>query len=175
MNKRYLRNLSVLCSLMLMFCFISCGGYGTDYKKACEKQDWKAAYEIVDKLKAQYEEAVTKKEETRQFGYITGKERPEFKRAKKESEQKLQSYEEALHYVVLQEAISVIEEDGVNGIQRIIGIAKEHNADSWLYGELCIMAAQSGDTELSNELMNMFSGHNTNDFDQPETFIKEEN
>ena len=58
--------------------------------------------------------------------------------------------DEAEKYVVLQESLFVLESKGTDGIMRIVGIAKEHNAEGWLYLELLDVAKKMGDTDLAN-------------------------
>lgn len=58
--------------------------------------------------------------------------------------------DEAEKYVVLQEALFVLESNGTDGIMRIVGIAKEHDAEGWLYLELLDVAKKMGDTDLAN-------------------------
>ena len=110
-----------------------------NYKKACELKDFSTAYEIVDKLKdnALYEKTHQILEE-----YILDAEK---------------KYKEAEKYVVLQEAITVLEENGTNGLGRIVGIAKEHDAESWLYEELLDVAKKIGDTDLTEEIIKIMS------------------
>ena len=63
--------------------------------------------------------------------------------------------DEAEKYVVLQEALFVLESKGIDGIMRIVGIAKEHNAEGWLYIELLDVAKKMGDTDLANRIENI--------------------
>lgn len=118
-----------------------------DYKKACELKEFSTAYEFVDKLKKVTSEKkikadeVAKKAENGMSSAIAVV--SEYEEAKKVSD-------EAEKYVVLQEALSVLESEGTNGIIRIVGIAKEHNAEGWLYIELLDVAKKIGDTDLAN-------------------------
>ena len=118
-----------------------------NYKKACEFKEFSTAYEIVDALKKETSEKKVKADQyakdakewpTLYQNYIT-----EYEEAKKVSD-------EAEKYVVLQEALSVLESEGTNAIMRIVGIAKEHNAEKWLYIELLDVAKKMGDTDLAN-------------------------
>ena len=144
--------------------FISCGGadkkseevkseersyrsYNGDYRKACTNQDWDNAYEIVDELNKpvqyylkEYEHRKASKGE--KDGY-TAEYKAQYESAKK-------SYEEALRYVVLQEAMVTLEESGENGIMRIVAIAKEHKAEDWLYKEMLDVAKKIGDDGLTD-------------------------
>ena len=115
-----------------------------DYKKACSNHDWDAAYEIVDLKKEKMQAYYEKKEESKDNTLFTSardRNRAKYETAKKE-------YEEAFRYVVLQEAIVALEENGENGIMRIVGIAKEHKAEGWLYKELLDVAKKIGDDGL---------------------------
>ena len=104
-----------------------------DYKTPCEKHDFVKAYKAVDKLKqdAQNERF----DPTAQSNYTN-------------------NYEEALKYVVLQEALYVLEENGEKGLPRIVGIVKEHDAN-WLYEELIDTYQAIGDDDLVEQLMKM--------------------
>ena len=64
------------------------------------------------------------------------------------------NYEEALKYVVLQEALYVLGENGDKGLPRIVGIVKEHDAN-WLYEELIDTYQALGDDDLVEQLMKM--------------------
>lgn len=65
--------------------------------------------------------------------------------------------DKALEYVVFQESISVIEEYGENGLIRIAGIIKEHDAD-WLYAQLYKTMASIGNDELKEKIVKMAEG-----------------
>ena len=128
-----------------------------NYKKACELKDFQTAYEIVDKLKE-----VTSKKKVRARGDANAADEgysyavesvSEYEEAKKVSD-------EAEKYVVLQEAITVLEESGTNGLMRIVGIAKEHNAERWLYSELLDVANKIGDTDLAERFQNIIKSGN---------------
>ena len=117
-----------------------------DYKKACSNHDWDAAYEIVDLKKEKMQAYYEKKEESKDNTLFTSardRDRAKYDTAKKE-------YEEAFRYVVLQEAIVTLEENGEDGIMRIVGIAKEHGElnELWLYNELLDVAKKIGDDGL---------------------------
>ena len=113
-----------------------------NYKKACDLKDFSTAYEIVEKLKKEAFEAKHTKWAGDGSSIILDKEN---------------KYKEAEKYVVLQEAITVIEESGTNGLVRIVGIAKEHDAESWLYEELLDVARKIGDTDLTEEIIKILS------------------
>ena len=123
-----------------------------DYKKACELKEFSTAYEFVDKLKKVTSEKKIKADEVAKnakngmssaIAVVS-----EYEEAKKVSD-------EAEKYVVLQEALSVLESEGTNGIIRIVGIAKEHDAEGWLYIELLDVAKKIGDTDLANRIENI--------------------
>lgn len=113
-----------------------------NYKKACDLKDFSTAYEIVEKLKKEAFEAKHTEWVGDGSSIILDKEN---------------KYKEAEKYVVLQEAITVIEESGTNGLVRIVGIAKEHDAESWLYEELLDVARKIGDTDLTEEIIKILS------------------
>jgi hypothetical protein len=138
--KKYLFAFSA--AFIAILAFVSCA-HDLDYRKACEEGDWDRAYKIVEELKEEAQDWNAKKSEV---GW--GKYEEKINAAN-------ENYNTALKYVVLQESLFVLEEKGTDGLARIIGIAKEHNADSWLYDELLDVAKKMGDEELSNKLMNM--------------------
>ena len=65
--------------------------------------------------------------------------------------------EEAERYVVLQESLIVLESEGSNGLTRVVGIAKENNAEGWLYSELFDVANKIGDKDLAERIQNIIS------------------
>ena len=65
------------------------------------------------------------------------------------------NFVEAEKYVILQEAIYVLESEGAEGLMRIVGIAKEHNAEEWLYSELLDVTNKIGDTDLAERIQNI--------------------
>lgn len=115
-----------------------------NYKKACELKDFPTAYEIVDKLK----EKTSKAKVWYEGHTYLDDAGPEYIAAKEKSD-------EAERYVVLQESLMVLESEGSNGLMRIIGIAKEHNAEGWLYSELIDVANKIGDTDLAERIQNI--------------------
>lgn len=119
-----------------------------NYKKACELKEFSTAYEIVDLLKKKTSEA--KVEWERQGGSFLPKYSIEKEALEKYKEAELLS-EEAERYVVLQESLIVLESEGSNGLTRVVGIAKEHNAESWLYLELLDVFNKIGDKELAGK------------------------
>ena len=118
-----------------------------DYRKACELKEFSTAYEIVDKLKKKTSEKKVKADadaKNAEKGWSFAlKSVSEYEETKKVSD-------EAEKYVVLQEALFVLESKGTDGIMRIVGIAKEHNAEGWLFIELLDVAKKIGDTDLAN-------------------------
>ena len=104
-----------------------------DYKTPCEKHDYARAYKAVDQLK----------EDADRMSY-----------SKSENKKGLEKYEKALEYVVLQEALYVLEENGDKGLPRIIGIVKEHDA-YWLYEELIDTYRALGDNNMVEQLTEM--------------------
>ena len=122
-----------------------------NYKKACELKDFQTAYEIVDILKEKTSEAKVNMERVNDGDWSWSREaRAEYTEAVKKSQ-------EAERYVVLQESLMVLESEGTNGLMRIVGIAKEHNAESWLYSELHDVANKIGDTDLAEKIQNMIN------------------
>ena len=118
-----------------------------NYKKACELKEFPTAYEIVDNLKKETSEKKVYAdkyfdEALRGLNYAI-EYASKYEEAKKVSD-------EAERYVVLQEAMFVLESEGSNGLMRVVGIGKEHNAESWLYPELLDVAKKIGDTDLAN-------------------------
>ena len=124
-----------------------------NYKKACELKDFSTAYEIVDNLKEVANRAKVEYEEFKQFW------RDEYYQKWENANQKAK---EAERYVVLQEALLVLESEGTNGLMRIVGIGKEHNAEDWLYPELLDVAKKIGDTDLANRIKNIMQSNNSN-------------
>ena len=153
--------------------FISCGGadkkseevkseersytsYNGDYRKACTNRDWDNAYKIVDGLNNSVQNKL-KEYEGRKTEYgekyrYTAEYKVEYESAKK-------LYEEAFHYVVLQEAMVTLEENGENGIMRIVAIAKEHEAEGWLYKEMLDVAKKIGDDGLADRFQKIVNNN----------------
>ncbi len=98
---------TILSAFVAVLSLVSCSE-DLDYKKACAEKDWLKAYEIVDKLQKK-EAKVTEISVEQGWSF------------------------EPLHYVVTQEALFVLDEYGDNGLVRIIGIAKEHDARNQSY------------------------------------------
>ena len=135
-----------------------------DYKKACAEKDWPKAYAIVDIL--------SEKEQKLQVDYETlWYENDEKREARSKYNNAHENYINALRYVVLQESMVVLEESGEGGLMRIVGIAKEHNAESWLFSELADVAQKIGDTDLEEKIKRINNsstsetGEDYNDYD----------
>lgn len=130
-----------------------------NYRKACELKEFSTAYEIVDKLKKQTSDSKIAYDGS----YAFREERlSEYKEAKKKSD-------EAERYVILQESMFVLESEGTNGLIRIVGIAKEHNAGRWLYSELLDVAMKIGDADLADRLQNIINSAVSESVITPET------
>lgn len=71
-----------------------------------------------------------------------------------ESCKKLERYKltaEDEKYIIIHEATSVLESQGVEGLPKIAFIVKEHNAE-WLYKDLADIAVSMGNDELERRL-----------------------
>ena len=125
-----------------------------DYKVACENGDFVKAYSIVKDMKEKmqnYENENAEDIRRGEKGWSFGQqELATYTNLKN-------NYEEAKKYVVLQEAISILENQGISGLPKITFIAKEHDAESWLYLELCDIAESMGDEELVKRLQKIHS------------------
>jgi hypothetical protein len=97
-----------------------------DFQDACSEHNWEEAHKIVKKLEVQDSKLPWGSNE----------------------------YVKACKTVVLQESLSIIEEHGVNGLVRIVGLIKEYDAD-WVYRELLDVAIKIGDKELATRLSEM--------------------
>ena len=159
------RFLSLFVVLLAVLTIVSCGSKGPkssevlsdegkaelienlNYRKACELKDFETAYQIVDKLKEWTSSKKIEYDNNLGSDY-TEKYYSEYQEYKKRSD-------EAERYVVLQEAMLVLESDGSNGLMRIVGIAKEHKVEGWLYSEMADLAKKIGDPELEEKFNNM--------------------
>ena len=81
-------------------------------------------------------------------------------KAKGKYEVAQREFAKAERYVILQEAIYVLESQGAEGLMRIVGIAKENNSEDWLYDELLDVANKIGDKELAEKIQNMINSGN---------------
>ena len=150
MNRIYLFIIMVFTA---MFSFMSCSE-DLDYRKACAEKNWPKAYDIVDKIKEQANEYYAKYASANGTRYDWALE------AYENCKSTNKKYVEALKYVVLQEALVVLEESGENGIMRIVGIAKEHDAENWLYSELLDAAKKIGDDNLVSRFQKILFDEN---------------
>lgn len=148
--KKYMFTFSAI--IIAMMSFVSCSK-DLNYRKACEDREWAKAYEIVDELK---KELMSCREDLGGSAFDIDP----YKARKKREEQcsnAEKNYKEAFKYVVLQEALFVLEESGERGLMRIAGIIKEHNAD-WLYSELFGVMASIGNDEMKEKILKMAEG-----------------
>ena len=143
--------------LIIILCAISfaiarsCGGGSTtenytteNYKEACEQHDFQKAYSIVNELKKEmqeYENENAHEISCGKTGLAFGQD--EFATYKNLKE----NYEEAEHYVVLQEATYILESQELDGLVKISMVVKEHNAQ-WVYAELIDIAVAMGNEDL---------------------------
>lgn len=147
-------------------------GHYDDYKEACENKAWIEAYKLCEEIKAEAESItrdIEKAQEKAQEAYgdyreakasrfthrsrsaklyeeYEGLQKIVYSKEKQQAE-KLQLYEDAVNYVILQEATSVLESQGLEGMPKIAFIVKEHNAD-WLYKDLVDIAEAMGNEDL---------------------------
>ena len=154
----------VILSILLCFSFFllnSCGeesanlNYETDYKEACAKQDWVKAYSWVQKYR---EEEVKARIDANSVSRsrVGSKNYHHVVRQRHDLANYYQSkYEEGIRYVAMQECLYIIDNYGANGVLRIIGIAKEHGIENWLFDELLDVAEKMGDEELIQKFKNM--------------------
>jgi hypothetical protein len=161
------RFLSLFVVLLAVLTIVSCGSKGPksseglsddgkaelienlNYRKACEIKDFDIAYQIVDKLKEATSWLKIQYDDYKGRGSsYTSEYRSKYEEAKKKSD-------EAERYVVLQEAMLVLESEGSNGLMRIVGIAKEHKVEGWFYSEMADLAKKIGDPELEEKFNNM--------------------
>ena len=158
MNKNLFFDLLFLVSCVLTM--TSCI-QDMDYKKACKEKDFVRAYQIVDQLKKDASDAEIDYNKASEglkakglFG--PGSEALEAHgKTKATYEVAQRNFVEAEKYVILQEAIYVLESEGAEGLMRIVGIAKEHNAEEWLYSELLDVTNKIGDTDLAERIQNI--------------------
>ena len=142
---------------IIMFCAMgialaSCGSGSTtekepeptDYKEACEQHDFQKAYSIVNELKKEmqeYENENADQIRDGEEGWSYGQD--EFATYENLKE----NYEEAEHYVVLQEATYILESQGLDGLVKISMVVKEHDAQ-WVYADLIDIAVAMGNEDL---------------------------
>ncbi len=133
--------------------FIGCSE-DMDYKKACEEKDFPKAYNIVDNLKqievdkhSEFMAEPSHKWWNGNYNKDRDKKEVEYEAAKKKAS-------EAERYVILQEAMMLLEQGDNSSLMRIVGIVKEHDAE-WLFDDLIEIANRIDDTELSERLLKM--------------------
>lgn len=117
-----------------------------DYQEECNKQKWEKAYAIAETFRAERDRAeVTEDKCRKSIGDEVARSRGEL-------------YEEALHYITLQESLFVLEQSGINGIARIVAIAKEHDVEAWLYEQLVEISYRTGDLTLIEKIEQLYVG-----------------
>ena len=140
----------MLCAMSIALA--SCGGGSTtekepeptDYKEACEQHDFQKAYSFVNELKKEmqeYENENADQIRDGEEGWSYGQD--EFATYENLKE----NYEEAEHYVVLQEATYILESQGLDGLVKISMVVKEHDAQ-WVYDDLIDIAVAMGNEDL---------------------------
>ena len=147
----------MLCAMGIALA--SCGGGSTtekepehtDYKEACEQHDFQKAYSIVNELKKEMQEYENENADiisVGKKGWSYGQdELATYKNLK-------ENYEEAEHYVVLQEATYILESQGLDGLVKISMVVKEHDAQ-WVYDDLIDIAVAMGNDEWENRLQKL--------------------
>ncbi|MCF2634617.1 hypothetical protein [Prevotellamassilia timonensis] len=144
--------------LIIILCAIgfaiarSCGGGSTtenytteNYKEACEQHEFQKAYSFVNELKKEMQEYQNQNGTAIKFD--CGDETAQYNNLKN-------NYEEAEHYVVLQEATYILESQGLDGLVKISMVVKEHDAQ-WVYADLIDIAVAMGNEELENRLQKL--------------------
>jgi hypothetical protein len=137
--------------------------YKDDFRKACELKEYLTAYKIVDKFN---DEASRFKANMEKYRALAERDKGwtnYYSEAKARYEESLKKYIDTKKYVVLQESLFVLESEGVNGLMRIVGIAKEHDSEDWLYTELLDVAKKIGDSDLTERLQNMINLESSKD------------
>lgn len=139
----------------------SCGGSSpeeigpAEYKEACEQVDFIKAYSVVNKLKDKmqnYErDHINMIKNANKGWWISQPYITEYYNLKN-------NYEEAEHYVVLQEATYILESQGLEGITKITMIVKEHNA-KWVYKDLIDIAVAMGNDEMAVRMKELAGIH----------------
>lgn len=140
---------AVFIASVFIIAMTSCGpsfGKDLDYRKACEEKDFVKAYEIVDILKEEINYAKT----TSWYGDLNRE--PHVRAAREKAA-------EAEKYVVLQESMMLLENGDDSSLMRIVAVAKEHNADRWLYDELIDVATKISRNDLAEKLKKMKYGY----------------
>lgn len=135
----------MLCAMGIALA--SCGGGSTteNYKEACEQHEFQKAYSFVNELKKEMQEYQNQNGTAIKFD--CGNETAQYNNLKN-------NYEEAEHYVVLQEATYILESQGLDGLVKISMVVKEHDAQ-WVYADLIDIAVAMGNEELENRLQKL--------------------
>ncbi len=139
------------CSALFFSIMTSGCSKDLNYIKACEEKDWAKAYAIVDELEniAHDKELVWREAQNDHGTASLAQVGPH-----RDFANSLEKAVKANKYVVFHEAMYVIEENGENGLMRIAGIIKEHDA-KWLYRELIDVAKKTGNNNLEGGLLEM--------------------
>ena len=156
---------ALLLSLSAIILATSCGSKSPEeilqelnYREACEGKDFEKAYQMVDKIKVLANDA-----HEEMYNHRGSKEWSVYLQRGDFYEEKAK---EAERYVVLHEAMFVLESQNTDGLRRIVGIAKEHNVEDWLYSELLDVAKKIGDTDLENRIETMIQPDNSNNMEE---------
>lgn len=172
MKKYILFSLTFVVVLAIVSCGTTTKKTYRDYKEACEAGDWLSAYQLCEKIKDEAKElqknADRAKEDADDYYayYVKARESlftPKSETARyyaewqhyKDIEQdkqadvdnKMLEYENAIKYVVLQEATSVLQQKDLNMVARIPMIVKEHKA-LWLYEEIFSISRMIPDNDV---------------------------
>ena len=143
--------LLIVCSVFVFGIMASGCSKDLNYIKACEEKDWAKAYAIVDELESNAHE---KELVWREAQNDHGTESSAQVGPHRDFANSLEKAVEANKYVVFHEAMYVLEENGENGLMRIAGIIKEHDA-KWLYRELIDVARKAGYKDLEERFLEM--------------------
>lgn len=145
----------MLCAMSIALAGCSGENYSANesaYKEACEQGDFIKAYDIVDGIKKEADKHLANsngmddRDEAMAFDVAYSK------------------YKEAEYYVVLHEAIYVLENQGIDGLVKIALLVKEHDAD-WLYKELLDVVKAMNNKELEKKLK-VLAGLETEESDE---------
>lgn len=155
-----MKRLILFSNIILLLLLTACSE-DLDYRKACAEKDWPKAYSIVEK----YHGIVVDKNEIwrkKQADYGTKSRKQQIAYDNLIFAQN--DYQEAYRYVVLQEAMSELEQ---GNLMRIAAIVKEQQA-SWVYKELIQIAESIGDKELAQKLNDMAQSLNKRQTEEAE-------
>lgn len=173
-RQKKLRNMNIMkknlftfsAAFIVMLAFASCNYWNLnylkdlDYRKACAEKDFEKAYQIVDAFKDISKDRL---QNWRDIQARYGTMGPKQEGAEDAYQIAVAEYQQVLKYVVLQEALFVLESEGSNGLMRIIGIAKEHQAEGWLYPELLDVAKKIGNKDLTEKIQNIINPSGTDE------------